>query len=461
MTAKDCTPCNLCRLFQSHPQSGDDDILHCTGTWKDLKGYGNANSVHGVRITSYEHLALVARCSKNKGQELGVDTHVVSEQSLKKRLGLLEYEMWKRRGYEICPQRDHHAEYDRAKFMESVVIPMLGACHVPLMVRYHESMIDAVNNFDDMNTRMQKCARLREIGAGSTLTKDVLLMPDATLLARGQATSDTVCVEIKPKFGNILTCDTVPLHERTLKHTKSRYSLHQILKLEQGSISSRSAYDPLDLFSNQKERMVRTLIALFDNPQNNLSVFCGGHRCPLDDVRGLCKSIVQTMFPSDTVTSCAEETLSIILAEILLQENVLQNILTMQNACQYDVQAVEKLVNRLVSPDVEISSKTDEPSLALERLLTFEKEKIMDIVADYCIAATAKDCSLMISFCASGDATTRHQPPNPCGTGAICTSLGISCMYRITIVDLDRKPLEKIKAHAALDKEIMRVNSAC
>jgi len=439
MTAKDCTPCcNLCRLFQSHPQSGDDDILHCTGTWKDLKGYGNANSVHGVRITSYEHLALVARCSKNKGQELGVDTHVVSEQSLKKRLGILEYEIWKRRGYEICPQRDHHAEYDRAKFMESVVIPRLGACHVPLM----------------------KCARLREVGAGSTLTKDVLLMPDATLLG-GQATSDTVCVEIKPKFGNILTCDTVPLHERTLKHTKSRYSLHQTLKLEQGSISSRSAYDPLDLFSNQKERMVRALIALFDNPQNNLSVFRGGHRCRLDDVCCLCKSIVQTMLPSDTVTSFAKEPLSIILAEILLQENVLQNILTMQNACQYDVQAVEKLVNRLVSPDVEINSKTGEPSLALERLLTFEKEKIMDIVADYCIAATAKDCSLMISFCTTGDATTRHQPPNPCGTGAICTSLGISCMYRITIVDLDRKPLEKIKAHAALDREIMRVNSAC
>lgn len=459
MTATDCTSCcNLCRLFQAHSQSGDDDILQCTGTWKDLKGYGNANSVHGVRITSYEHLALVARCSKNKGQEQGVDIHLVSNESLKKRLELLEYKMWKRRGYEICPLRDHHAEYDRVKFMESVVIPRLGSCHVPLMVRYHDSMIDAVDNFDDMDTCMQKCARLREIGAGSTLAKDVLLMPDATLLG-GQATSDTVCVEIKPKFGNILTCDTVPLHERTLKHTKSRYSLHQTLKLKQGSISSRSAYDPPDLFSNQKERMVRALISLFDNPQNNLSVFRGGHRCPLDDVCGLCKSIVQTMLPSDTVASCAKEALSIILAEILLQENVLQNILHMQNTCQYDVQAVEKLVYRLVSPDVE--SKAGEPSSALERLLNFGEEKIMDILADYCIAATAKDCSLMISFCASGDATTRHQPPNPCGTGAICTSLGIPCTYRVTVVDLDRKKLEKIKAHAALDRKIMHVNSGC
>lgn len=138
MTANECTSCcNLCRLFQPHSQGPDDGILDCTGTWTDLKGYGNANSVHGVRIASYEHLALVARCSKNRGQGVGVDTHVVSEESPRERLRLLEYEMWKKRGYEISRHRNHHAEYDRVKFMESVIIPMLGTHHVPPMVGYH------------------------------------------------------------------------------------------------------------------------------------------------------------------------------------------------------------------------------------------------------------------------------------------------------------------------------------
>lgn len=287
-------------------------------------------------------------------------------------------------------------------------------------------------------------------------------MPDATQLG-GQPASGTTCIEIKPKFGNILTCDTIPQHERTLKHTKSRYSLHQTLKLEQGSIASRSAYDPLDLFSNKKERMVRALIALFDNPQNNLSVFRGGDRCTLDDTGGLCQSILQTMLPSEMMASSAKETLSIILTEILLQEDILQNILRMQNICQYDVQAVEKLVCRMVSPDVESNnSKSGEPTSALDRLLDLEEDEIMDILADYCIAATAKDCSVMISFSATGDASSsKRQAPNPCGTGAIRTSLGIHCLYRVTVVDLDRKNLEKIKAHATLDREIIRANSGC
>ena len=45
--------------------------------------------------------------------------------------------------------------------------------------------------------------------------QSVILMPDATLLP-GVAPSSTVAFEIKPKFGHIQQCDTVPQEHRKL-----------------------------------------------------------------------------------------------------------------------------------------------------------------------------------------------------------------------------------------------------
>ena len=68
---------------------------------------------------------------------------------------------------------------------------------------------------------------------------------------------------------------------------RSRYQLHQLLKVAEGKLAAASSYDPLDLFSNQPQRMLAALRALFAHPQNNLRLFLDG--APVGLQEGLSK----------------------------------------------------------------------------------------------------------------------------------------------------------------------------
>lgn len=267
-------------------------------------------------------------------------------------------------------------------------------------------------------------------------------MPDATVLI-GVPLQSTVCLEIKPKFGSILRCDTIDNDtHRYLKHSRSRYSLHQTLKLRQGSIAAKSEYDPLDLFSGDARRMHASLVALLKHPQNNLTVFIGGERMPSKETTymKICEAMVGVT-PSDIVTSM--DMLASLVSRILLQEDVLQKILAVQSKCSHDVQAVETMLDTLLS---------DAP------LTTDDVDRYLSILAAYCESATAKDCSIMITMAPYDDTISHHATKcqassRPCEHGYIK-----GCRYRITVVDLDRKSIGKIKHHATLDRQIMESN---
>jgi len=104
-----------------------------------------------------------------------------------------------------------------------------------------------------------------------------------------------VCLEIKPKCGFITRCATVRPEHRSLKHSRSRYALHQLLKLQQQQIESSSGYDPVDLFSGDAARMQAALAALCESPQNNLVAFVDGVPCPLrraGDAAAVCAALL-------------------------------------------------------------------------------------------------------------------------------------------------------------------------
>lgn len=66
---------------------------------------------------------------------------------------------------------------------------------------------------------------------------------------------------------------------------RSRYQLHQLLKVEEGQVAARSSYDPLDLFCGEPPRQLAALRALLAAPQNNLKLFWGGQ--PVGVAQGL------------------------------------------------------------------------------------------------------------------------------------------------------------------------------
>ena len=89
--------------------------------------------------------------------------------------------------------------------------------------------------------------------------------------------------------------------------------------------------------------------------------------------------------------------------------------------------------------------------------------KQMKILQNYLVAATAKDCSLMIALQAVPQAHSQlrknnnAQLQNGLNSSNLLRSPALThpLQFKLTIVDLDRKHHAKIDAHHRLDQEIM------
>jgi len=159
-----------------------------------FKGKGNANVVYGTaRGDDQQHEHLVVRC------RLPPRTRPHEPD---RRLSSLEERMWSQRGLETL---------DEVEYVKTIVAPLLGAQYVPLTRRV--ALDPPLQRPDD---------DVPSVDSG-------VLMPDATLLV-GRPHDQVVCVEIKPKFGGLVQCETVHGRHRQLKQRTSRYQLHQALK---------------------------------------------------------------------------------------------------------------------------------------------------------------------------------------------------------------------------------------
>jgi len=376
---------------------------------------------------------------------------------------------------------------DQLRYRSCIVAPFIGVQYLPLAMRLDAGAFRVAAQPESLQGRVD--------------TDAAILMVDGTLLA-GLSGEGVVCIEMKPKFGGVVRCDTVPGRYRLLKRSVSRYQLHQSLKLEQGLIGRRSAYDPLDLFSNDPNRMRKALEALMDSPQNNLAVFLRGIRVPCEETAGGLDQACELLGLVDHAH------LAVVLQGVLAWEGVLNDILRMQTVCEHDVQAVEALLREMVGADPrraetpgsrgsrgargargargfrraaddddndndnddDNDDDDDGGNLGafLDMMTRADDSAALDLLADYCIATTAKDCSILVSmalakskpvaFLDSPDTAApgqmdMKQGSRPCELGSFG---GIS--YRVTVVDLDRKSLRKLEGHKRLDDEILGAN---
>ena len=86
----------------------------------------------------------------------------------------------------------------------------------------------------------------------------------------------------------------------------------------------------------------------------------------------------------------------------------------------------------------------------MQHLLEEPHAEQLRILRQYLLAATAKDCSVMI--------TMQHLPHSPCHAdlGYLVTIPGcqLTVKYQIAVVDLDVKSCSKIPGHSLLDHQL-------
>ncbi|AQK46909.1 Inositol-pentakisphosphate 2-kinase [Zea mays] len=267
--------------------------------------------------------------------------------------------------------------------------------------------------------------------------------------------SSCIAVEIKAKCGFLPSSEYIS-EDNTIKKQVTRYKMHQHLKFYQGEISKTSEYNPLDLFSGSKERICMAIKSLFSTPQNNLRIFVNGSLA-FGGMGGGADSV----HPADTL-KCLEDLSKIsglklpdfteLLSETIFRSEVLGNLLATQKLDDHDIEGVIHLYYNIISqPCLVCKNLTD---VELLRKYTFlhslPLDKSLKIVRDFLISATAKDCSLMISFRPRENGSTDSEYDS-----VFLESVKRTYEYKAYFLDLDVKPLDKMEHYFKLDQRIV------
>ncbi|KAG9394072.1 Inositol-pentakisphosphate 2-kinase [Carpediemonas membranifera] len=182
--------------------------------------------------------------------------------------------------------------------------------------------------------------------------------------------------ELKPKRG---FCDVGPDGK---KLAVSHYRRLQQLKLATGQIREISGYDPIDIFSGDLSRVTAAVQFLLANPQNNLKIF---------SFNGSSSSIhPDLIFGGRCKEPCLPEFVNAVkIAKILAESDALKAIHNLQNLSQDFISDIKSVFETLNQP-FDWAGQPLSASTPLAR------------VQRYLIAASANDCSLIVTVFTDG-----------------------------------------------------------
>ncbi|KAL2973856.1 hypothetical protein AAZX31_14G070300 [Glycine max] len=286
-----------------------------------------------------------------------------------------------------------------------------------------------------------------------------LLMSDHSLFAYGsQGSSLCLSVEIKPKCG-FLPLSKFISEVNAIKRRITRFEMHQTLKLLQGEISQLSEYNPLDLFSGSKERILKAIKGLLTTPQNNFRVFLNGSLI-LGGLGGVAKNTdvcIAKAFEDELKSiiraddDLCTNNLSTLVTEALQKSGVLDKLLEVQKLDNIDIEGVIHAYYNITSQQCMVCKElSEEQAKIYTPLHSASLDESLRIVKDYLIATTAKDCSLMLCF----------RPRNEEDSGSVHDNVYLdsteqSFDYKVYFIDLDLKRLSKVEDYYELDKKIV------
>ncbi|KAJ5068177.1 inositol polyphosphate kinase 1 [Anaeramoeba ignava] len=282
-------------------------------------------------------------------------------------------------------------------------------------------------------------------------------------------------IELKPKCGFIPNSPFIDKNNQ-FKKQFSRYFLHQRLKKKKGEIEEISLYDPIDLFSNDKNQIFHAMDCLLNNPQNNLKIFLdsqlifGGIRSQEqegDEKTELRKLLMDQNHLQTQLKNIFNkekqniQSLKEIITQIILKTKVLDNILNLQKLDNLDIEGIYQIYQNLNNSKIEIPSWKkicdNQPFLESilqnikkpkieneENLLKFKledlskEESIMKII-EFLISSSVKDCSVMITI-------QEVEKKDKIEENSIIKdeNSGKFFQFKIAIIDLDPRSAEKI-----------------
>jgi inositol-pentakisphosphate 2-kinase len=179
-----------------------------------------------------------------------------------------------------------------------------------------------------------------------------------------------VSIEIKPKAGYLTIS---PLAASTAKYRFSRFVLQQQL-YENGrlikdwmkynnSVSSpfrKSAYDPLDLFSEDFDKIQRAIQSMMECPQNNIQIWCGRDHLLVDNswphdpdtwrrIAQILNIVVDSPEENDDNQQPVQSTLVQMISRVLKQEPFLSKLLSLQKLDVIDGDGAVLIYQHLVA----------------------------------------------------------------------------------------------------------------
>nr|CAD1838318.1 unnamed protein product [Ananas comosus var. bracteatus] len=338
-------------------------------------------------------------------------------------------------------------------FAMHVMSRFLGAKHIDSGIR----VLVSKGFLQSVEINVQSHRPISRVNAAKidTLSDSALLISDHSIFAGTPREGTSIAVEIKPKCGFLPSSEYIAKANSIKKHV-TRYKMHQLLKLQHGEILKASEYDPLDLFSQSKDRIRRAIKALFAAPQNNLRVFLNGSLIfgGMGGVKDKVHSREANRNFEDLLglSGVQLSTFIELVGEALHKSGVLDPLLATQKLDVLDIEgAIHAYYDVISQPCLVCENTTDAELLNhYSQLHSLPMEQSLKIVRDYLISATAKDCSLMISF-------------RPRENGVVvsgCSSIFLKSSnqvfdYKAYFIDLDMKPLEKMVYYYELDQKIV------
>ncbi|KAL4590731.1 hypothetical protein LXL04_003673 [Taraxacum kok-saghyz] len=345
-------------------------------------------------------------------------------------------------------------------YAKHVMSPLLGPQHVDAGVRVQvtKEFLELVHN----RVLFQRPSWRVDNARVNTLHDSALLMSDHSIFPHAVDGEECcISVEIKPKCG-FLPVSKFIREKNSAKKRISRFKLHQILKFHQGKISQISEYDPLDLFSGSKPRVLKSIKDLFLTPQNNFRVLINGSLVfgssggeAEDTDSQIAESFEQTLkniIKADDGTRTAK--FLNLVGEAVYNSGIMNRLLEVQKLDVFDIEGVIHAYYDVVSEPCAVCREFGDGNV-LSKYDGFHSipfEESLKIVRDFLVASTAKDLSLMIGFRGRGK-----------GRGISGDSYDVVCLdsgdqsfdYKVSFIDLDMKPLEKMAYYYKLDQEII------